>query len=154
MNSLKQIALVATFAAIATSAGAQVPALVPVPFGQVFAGIAPGGTATQCSSSVDYPTATGTFGNVTRNSLTGPAYINLNASIIKRLQLPGEGHILELKLDGFNVFNTPNLANPGSSLASSTSANVNFGIITNTVGTNGVVGSNGRRVQIGGILQF
>ena len=44
--------------------------------------------------------------------------------------------------------------NPGASLASSSSANQNFGIITATVGTNGVVGSNGRRIQIGGILQF
>jgi hypothetical protein len=96
----------------------------------------------------------GTFGNVTRNSLVGPAYINLNTAIIKRFQLPGEGKVLELKLDGFNVFNTPNLANPGSSLASSSSANQNFGIITATVGTNGVVGSNGRRIQIGGIIQF
>ena len=59
MNTLKQITLAATLAAAATTV-AQVPALVPVPFGQVFAGLAPGVTsATQCSSSVDYPTATG-----------------------------------------------------------------------------------------------
>jgi hypothetical protein len=96
----------------------------------------------------------GTFGNVTRNSLVGPGYINLNADLIKRFELPGEGKNLELRLDGFNVFNTPNLANPGASLASSSSANQNFGIITATVGTNGVVGSNGRRVQIGAVLRY
>jgi sugar lactone lactonase YvrE len=59
MNTLKQIAIAATLAAAASTAGAQIPALVPVPFGQVYAGIVPGGSSTQCSSSVDYPTATG-----------------------------------------------------------------------------------------------
>ncbi len=108
-----------------------------------------------CSATVPAPCQPyGTFGNLSRNALTGPAYINLNAALIKRFQLPGEGKLLELKLDGFNVFNTPNLANPNASLASSSSANSNFGIVTATVGTNGVVGSNGRRVQLGAILQF
>jgi hypothetical protein len=51
-----------TFLAIAiltAAAHAQAPALVPVPFGQVFAGIAPGGSATACSASSDLPTAAG-----------------------------------------------------------------------------------------------
>ena len=43
----------------ATAMHAQAPALVPVPFGQVIAGIAPGGSATACSASSDLPTAAG-----------------------------------------------------------------------------------------------
>jgi hypothetical protein len=98
--------------------------------------------------------AYGTFGNVSRNSLVGPGYINLNADLRKNYNLPGAGHTLEFRVDAYNLFNTPNLSNPSAELASSTSSNVNFGKITATVGTNGVVGSNGRRLQLGGIIHF
>jgi Carboxypeptidase regulatory-like domain/TonB-dependent Receptor Plug Domain len=96
----------------------------------------------------------GTFGNVSRNSIVGPAYINTNFVLIKVVQLPEASNKLDLRVDAFNVFNTPNLANPQSQLASATSAQVNFGQILATVGTNGVVGSNGRRIQLGAILHF
>ncbi len=60
MKTIRQFATLSALAAMTLAACAQVPSLVPVPFGQVYAGIAPGGTATACSSTTDIPTTTGT----------------------------------------------------------------------------------------------
>jgi hypothetical protein len=100
--------------------------------------------------------ADGTFGNVRRNSLVGPAYINTNLVLQKLFNLPRSESTMEFRVDGFNVFNTPNLAQPNSSLSSSTSNQVasEFGEILSTVGTNGSVGTNGRRIQLGVILHY
>lgn len=97
---------------------------------------------------------TGTFGNVSRNSLYGPAFINTNLGLGRIFPLPREGTTLEFRTDAFNAFNTPNLANPGTSLASSASNQGNFGVIQATVGTNGVVGTNGRRLQLSLTLKY
>ncbi len=98
----------------------------------------------------------GKFGTLSRNYMRGPAYINTNFSLSKDIRLPGKKDRLQLRADAFNVFNTPNLAAPGVSVSSSTSAasTSTFGIITGTVGTNGTAGSNGRRVQLGAVLRF
>lgn len=98
--------------------------------------------------------ATGTFGNVGRNSIYGPAFIVLNGNVNRQFDLPWEGKTLEFKADAFNLFNTPNLANPGNQLASATGNQGNFGVIKSTVGTNGVVGTNGRRLQLSLLLRF
>jgi hypothetical protein len=97
---------------------------------------------------------TGTFGNVGRNSLYGPAFIVTNASLGRLFPLPWEGKQFEFRADAFNIFNTPNLANPGTQLASNASSNGNYGVIQSTVGTNGVVGTNGRRIQLSLLLRF
>ena len=99
---------------------------------------------------------TGTFGNVRRNALVGPAYINTNADLQKLWALPKEGEGLEFRVDAFNVFNTPNLGQPSASLSSSssTSSSNNYGKILSTVGTNGALGSNGRRLQLGLIFRY
>lgn len=98
----------------------------------------------------------GKFGTLGRNTMRGPAYINTNFSLSKDVNLPGKGNRLQLRVDAFNVFNTPNLAAPGTSISSSTSgsATSNFGIISGTVGTNGTAGSNGRRLQLGAVLRY
>jgi len=96
----------------------------------------------------------GTFGNVGRNSLYGPAYILTNFSLERYFQLPKEGERLEFRADAFNAFNTPNLGNPGLQLASATTNQGNFGVIQSTVGSNGVVGTNGRRLQISLIFHY
>jgi len=95
----------------------------------------------------------GTFGNVGRNSIYGPAFINLNTSLTRSFALPGEKQ-LEFKADAFNFFNTPNLGNPGNQLASAAGNQGNFGVIKSTVGTNGVVGTNGRRLQLSLLIRF
>ncbi|WP_176441553.1 TonB-dependent receptor [Granulicella rosea] len=95
----------------------------------------------------------GTFGNVSRNSLYGPAFITTNGSVGRFFQLT-QGRDLEFKADAFNLFNQPNFANPNTQLASATSALGNFGTIRSTVGTNGVVGTNGRRLQLSLLLHF
>ncbi|HEY0307756.1 MAG TPA: carboxypeptidase regulatory-like domain-containing protein [Acidobacteriaceae bacterium] len=98
----------------------------------------------------------GKFGTLSRNYMRGPAYINTNFSLSKDIKLPGKKDRLQLRAEAFNVFNTPNLAAPGVSISSSTSAAATstFGIITGTVGTNGTAGSNGRRLQLGAVLHF
>lgn len=97
---------------------------------------------------------TGTFGNVGRNSLYGPAFIVLNGNVSRLFDLPGEGKSMEFKADAFNLFNTPNLGTPGLQLASASGDQGNFGVIKATVGTNGVVGTNGRRLQLSLLLRF
>jgi hypothetical protein len=98
---------------------------------------------------------TGTFGNVRRNSQVGPAFINTQMDLQKYVTL-APGKTMEFRLDAFNVFNTPNLGQPNASLASATSNQVanSFGSIQATVGTNGSVGTNGRRLQLGMIFRY
>jgi hypothetical protein len=98
---------------------------------------------------------TGTFGNVRRNSQVGPAYISTQMDVQKFFTV-APGKTLELRLDAFNVFNTVNLGPPSAVLSSATSNLVasNFGKILSTVGTNGSVGTNGRRLQLGLIFRY
>ncbi len=57
----------------------------------------------------------GTLGNVGRNSLYGPAYQQISTSVRRDLQFTGSVHGM-LRADAFNVFNTPNLAQPQASV--------------------------------------
>jgi hypothetical protein len=69
--------------------------------------------------------AAGTWGNVERRGLlTGPAYVNLDASIVKIVRFGGPRR-LELRADMFNALNIPHYANPNGTLG-----NANFGRIT------------------------
>lgn len=75
----------------------------------------------------------GTYGNVQRNSLTGPAATTLDVSLYKTLQLL-ERFNLELRGDAFNLlnhtnFNTPNLVVYSSANAAPSST---AGLITST----------------------
>ena len=108
--------------------------------------------------------AAGTFGTLRRNALVGPAFINTQMDLQKYITIV-PGKTLELRVDAFNIFNTPNLANPQTSLSASLPVNsdsyltanvtaTNFGQILSTVGTNGSVGTNGRRLQLGMIFRY
>jgi carboxypeptidase family protein/TonB-dependent receptor-like protein len=51
------------------------------------------------------------FGNLARNAVIGPGFFNTDLSLIKKTRLGGA--TLELRAEAFNVFNHPNLGNPG-----------------------------------------
>ena len=72
--------------------------------------------------------AAGTWGNVKRNGLlTGPAYVNLDGSIVKIVRF-GARHA-EIRADFFNMPNTAHYSNPSGSFGSG-----NFGRITSILG--------------------
>lgn len=74
------------------------------------------------------PTA-GTFGNLTRDALLGPAAITNNMSAARNFPLTWrEGMFFQFRCDAFGVFNTPNLGNPGLQPGKS------FGVISSTTG--------------------
>jgi hypothetical protein len=75
------------------------------------------------------------YGTVARNSLIGPGFISLDASANKKFQL-GD-HSLELRVEAFNLPNTPIWSQPGSQLRTP-----NFGVITSTR-------MDSRQIQIG-----
>jgi hypothetical protein len=75
-------------------------------------------------TSVFSAPAAGTWGNVRRyDTLTGPAYVNLDASIVKIVRF-GTRHA-ELRADFFNALNRAHYANPNGTLG-----NANFGRVT------------------------
>ncbi|MGH9499864.1 MAG: carboxypeptidase regulatory-like domain-containing protein [Terriglobales bacterium] len=60
--------------------------------------------------------AFGTFGNLGRDSIYGPAYANLDFSVTKNTRLY-ERLNLQLRAEFFNVFNHPNFALPAGSIS-------------------------------------
>ncbi len=65
------------------------------------------------------PAAFGTFGNVSRNSLRGPGYENIDASLFKDLFAESRIHG-QFRAEAFNVLNHTNLNNPVSTVSSGT----------------------------------
>jgi hypothetical protein len=65
------------------------------------------------------PAAIGTFGNIGRNSLRGPGYADVDASIFKEL-LQGERVHAQFRAEAFNSFNRVNFANPVATVSSGT----------------------------------
>jgi hypothetical protein len=85
------------------------------------------------------------LGNTGRGQFRGPGYIQDNASIFKKFTVYREA-ALEIRLDAFQLSNTPQFGNPNTSGVTSAS----FGTVTSTLGSgqgsvNGVGG--GRVVQ-------
>jgi hypothetical protein len=70
-----------------------------------------------------YPTL-GTFSPVQRNSFVGPGYIQTDMNLGRQFPLSGvrEGMRLVFRADAFNVFNTPNLANPKAGFSCSSTS--------------------------------
>jgi len=64
----------------------------------------------------------GTFSNVSRNAFVGPGYIMTNMTMGRDFPLARvrEGMRLNIRAEGFNVFNTPNLSNPYATFSCST----------------------------------
>jgi hypothetical protein len=84
--------------------------------------------------------ATATFGNAGRNTFSGPGFWNLDMSLIKRFVM-SERFKSELRLETFNLTNTPHFNNPSSALDSTA-----FGQVTSAFGE--------RQVQLGFKLVF
>ncbi len=90
------------------------------------------------------------FGTSGRNIISGPGYFQLQLALFKDIQI-SERFKAQIRAESFNFTNTPQFANPSTSLTSQT-----FGYITSTVGSgtgvNGLGG--GRVVQLGFKMTF
>jgi len=107
---------------------------------EVLGGI--GGNALWFDRAVFSAPPAGTWGNVARNGLlTGPAYVNLDASIVKIVRF-GDRHV-EFRVDLLNATNTPHYSNPSGDLSSG-----NFGRVT------GIIGQTERVIRFGGRFLF
>ena len=80
-----------------------------------------------------------TFGNLGRNAFIGPGAIRADASLIKNIYMPREGHTLEFRAEAINFPNRANFANPNQNVQAG-----NFGSVTGLVG-----GASGRILQMG-----
>ncbi|MGH9163254.1 MAG: TonB-dependent receptor domain-containing protein, partial [Vicinamibacteraceae bacterium] len=82
-----------------------------------------------------FATPVGTFGDLGRNTMTGPSFKNVDLSIIKTVRLGGTRE-LELRAEFFNLFNHTNFGIPGNVVDSAT-----FGQLTSA--------STARDIQLG-----
>lgn len=101
------------------------------------------------------PYLPGNYGTAPRNFFVGPAFIYTGFALQRSLAFDKKSSTrLDLRIDVFNAFNTPNLGNPQTILTGSSTQNQNFGHILATAGTNGAVATNGRRMQLSGTFRF
>ena len=109
--------------------------------------------AGSCTSSSVFalPVGPNHFGNLERNPVRGPGFYNTDLSIIKRTRISKT--TLELRVEAFNVFNHPNLGNPGLAGRTATVGSTSFGIITSTRLPTGDAGS-ARQIQFAAKLLF
>jgi hypothetical protein len=98
--------------------------------------------------------AFGSIGNAGKNQFYGPAYVNFDVSIAKKMQIT-ERVAWELRFEGYNIFNHPNFLNPGADSAhqgnvlTSGLAGLITGTLQNPDGT-----TSARQVQVGMKLTF
>ncbi|HUJ20998.1 MAG TPA: carboxypeptidase regulatory-like domain-containing protein [Bryobacteraceae bacterium] len=73
--------------------------------------------------------APGTWGTLGRNALVGPGYANVDFSVSRDIRLPflGDAGKFTFRAEFFNLFNRPQLSNPGGNIGAS-----DFGVITST----------------------
>ncbi|HEY6337496.1 MAG TPA: TonB-dependent receptor [Candidatus Sulfotelmatobacter sp.] len=90
----------------------------------------------------------GTFGNIGRDSFTGPGYIDTDLSISKSVSLR-EQLSLQFRADFFNLFNKVNLGQPDSCVDCQDG---NAGTISSTVSSQD--GSSMRRIQLSARIRF
>lgn len=111
--------------------------------------------------------AVGTYGNLPRNFLKGPAFHQFDFTLQKRFRINETANI-ELRSEFYNLFNRANFANPPASLSTglnatatslqpgvaySTSNAGQFGVINGTVGRTVGLGTN-RQIQFAARLNF
>jgi hypothetical protein len=72
-----------------------------------------------------------TYGTSPRNPVVGPGLHTFDLSSSKSFRMPWEGHQVLFRAEFFNIFNTPQFANPGGSLGTGT-----FGRVTSTAADN------------------
>ena len=107
---------------------------------QVLGGI--GSSELWFDTSVFSAPAANTWGNVERRGLlTGPAYVNLDASIVKIIRIGSRR--AEIRADFFNALNIAHYDNPNGTLG-----NANFGRITN------ILAQTERMIRFGGRFLF
>ena len=87
------------------------------------------------------------FGNLGRNAITGPGFVNTDLSLVKNTKLT-ERMNLQFRTEAFDVFNHPNFGNPNLN-----PQNSSFGRITSTRFPTGDFGS-ARQLQLSLKLQF
>jgi hypothetical protein len=87
------------------------------------------------------------FGTLGRNVVIGPAFHNMDLSVMRTISV-GAGVHLHFRVDIFDLFNHPNFGPPGNVVGSST-----FGRITRTRFPTGEVGSS-RQIQLAVKLSF
>lgn len=69
------------------------------------------------NTSLFVPNATGQYGNIGRNSLIGPGFINLDSGLSKDIPIQEAKH-LQFRAELFNTLNHANFSNPVSTLVS------------------------------------
>jgi hypothetical protein len=69
------------------------------------------------------PSSTTPYGNISRNALIGPGFINTDLSAFKNFALPKEAN-LQFRAESFNLFNNVNLANPTSTLTNANNGRI------------------------------
>ena len=87
------------------------------------------------------------FGDLSRNAVTGPDFINADFSVIKTTKIT-ESTSLQFRTEAFDLLNHPNFGNPGRVLGTST-----FGVVSNTRVPTGDFGSS-RQIQFALKFQF
>jgi hypothetical protein len=94
------------------------------------------------------PPATGTFGNVSRDSLTGPGLFGLDFSAVKNAHLT-ERFGLQFRAEFFNILNHTNFSTPNEVVYTSATSGISptAGVVTATSTTS-------RQIQFGAKLQF
>jgi hypothetical protein len=75
--------------------------------------------------------AAGTFGDLGRNTLRGPGYWRVDASLFKNFDL-GANRVLQVRFEAINLFNHVNLWNPDAEVGIPGNANPNAGRINST----------------------
>ena len=70
------------------------------------------------------PLGTQLFGNLGRNSLTGPAFGQLDLAAHKRFSLLTDRQTLEFRIEAFNVLNATNYISPGTNIGTVSAAGV------------------------------
>jgi hypothetical protein len=90
---------------------------------EVFGDIGPG--QKYFDTSVFSAPAQNTWGSMKRNdSINGPGFWNLDASLVKRLRF-GQKVSAELRVDAFNLTNTPHFNNPNGAFGAATFGEIN-----------------------------
>jgi hypothetical protein len=88
--------------------------------------------------------ALGTYGNLGLNNLQGPGMFQFNVALSRSFHVRGEGRILQVRAESFNLPNHMNPSTPTANLASST-----FGqILSDISGNNGLDAGDPRIIQL------
>jgi hypothetical protein len=112
------------------------------------------GPSTLFASEFSSPCAVGTTGtchpgNLSRNAVTGPSFVNTDFSVIKNTKVTERMNV-QFRGELFDFFNHPNFGNPGLTF---TPTSTTFGVINNTRFPTGDFGS-ARQIQFSLKVQF